>query len=236
MKKYMIALKDSMQRANASLEAFRKIGVSDIEIFCGIDGRKEDVAKYGVRRTNFQRYWHNRFVCCSYRHSYTDSELACSLSHLALYDRLVASGEGAMLVMEDDLVPAREGARQVIDSLDEIVERTRCGIFFINCKDKLKPFHQKFMKINGIRICSIGAGKWNWLMNRRKTVDYTSGYVITREAARRLLELGRPASMPADRLTGLLAYTKVDAWRTVEPYFAADPDGGSVVHYYDVRK
>ena len=130
-------------------------------------------------------------------------------------------------------MPIKDGAKCVIESLDEMVERTGCGIFFINCKDKLKPFHQKFMEINGVKVCSIGAGKWNWLFNRRKTVDYTSGYVITREAARHLLELGCPASMPADSLTGLLAYTKVDAWRTQQMYFRADTDGGSMIHYYD---
>ncbi len=232
----MIALKDSMQRANVSLEAFNKAGIKDIEIFYGVDGRKENIDLYGVKRTKVQRYWHNRFVCCSYRHEYTNSEFGCSLSHLKLYEQIINEGQRAALIMEDDLVPIKEGAKKVIDSLDEIVERTACDIFFINCKDKLKPFHQQFMDVEGIRICSIGAGKWNWLLNRRKTVDYTSGYVITKKAAERLLEIGRPASMPADRLTGLLAYNKLNAWRTEGSYFVADPKGGSVVHYYDMKK
>ena len=229
----MIALKDSMQRANVSLEAFNKAGIKDIEIFYGVDGRKENIDLYGVKRTKVQRYC---FVCCSYRHEYTNSEFGCSLSHLKLYEQIINEGQRAALIMEDDLVPIKEGAKKVIDSLDEIVERTACDIFFINCKDKLKPFHQQFMDVEGIRICSIGAGKWNWLLNRRKTVDYTSGYVITKKAAERLLEIGRPASMPADRLTGLLAYNKLNAWRTEGSYFVADPKGGSVVHYYDMKK
>lgn len=235
MKKYMITLASKKERSEASLTKFAEIGVMDIETIDGVDGSRENLDALGIRRSSFQRYWHNRFVCCSYHHSYTNSEFGCALSHLKIYEKILRDGDGTALIMEDDLVPAdAERARAVMGSLDEFMSQSRCDIFFINFIDKLRPFRQKHLTVNGIGICSVGAGRYDWFFNRRKTVDLASGYIVTAKACGRLLELGRPASMPADRLTGLLAYTKLNAWRTEECYFHAAKDGGSVVHYYDV--
>lgn len=227
---FILTLKNSPRYKNI-IDIYKQYNL-DTNIFFGIDGRIEDLSKYNIDIKPKQRFWHNSISCCSYKHKLTKSELGCALSHIKIYEHIVENDVQFSIICEDDIVPANNKFVEFYDNIEDIYKNTNFDIIFLNYIDKLNsPFRKTINKLN-LKISQVGMGeKYDWLFNRRKTCYLTSCYVLTLKGAQKLLNKAYPVRMPSDRLTGLIAYNKLNAWK-ISPFIVRIVENEStVVHY-----
>jgi glycosyl transferase family 25 len=115
-------------------------------------------------------------------------EIGCALSHLDAYERLIRSGAPVGVVMEDDVVASADlpGVLERLDSIAEPWDVITLHSLFDDAEPvpiDREPFYGRY------RLC------------RYRRVTYGAQcYVITRDAAHRLLDVARPIRIPADDL------------------------------------
>lgn len=227
---FLISLENRAPRREKVLSKLKELGINDVTWFHAVNGNEEDLSKYNIDRTRLQRFWHNKISCCSYNRSYSNGEYGCALSHLKLYEKIVNEDIDVAFIIEDDVYLKNQDVADFISNLDEAREKTGFDILFLDHDDRLNTFNKALLKFGNIDLQRIGVPGWDWLFNRRKTVYKTSAYIITKKGAQRLLDIGYPVRMPADVLTGLIAYNKLNAWKTVPKAIIDTGDPSELIH------
>ena len=128
----------------------------------------------------------------------TRGEMGCSYSHLYIYKKMVAENISQALVIEDDVI--------LNDDVVNILKNTACY-----------PDNWELIFFSHNNAVSSIWGKKRLLKNYNivrfvEHPHYTSGYLINRIGAEKLLNYGYPMRMPADLLTGDLKNTGVNLY------------------------
>lgn len=213
-KTFVISLKRHKERQKAIAEYFKKYDLK-YDIWYGVDGREEDINKYDISRKTIQRFWHNPISCCSYTMILSDTEYACALSHIKIYEYIVKNNIPFTTIFEDDIYPTSIKTTELITNVDKIYAQYKFDILYLFHNDKLKSFSSEF-KIDDFTFLPVGVYGFDWLFNRRRVVYSTCCYTITLEGAKKLLAKAYPVRMPADTLTGLMAFNKLKALKSMD--------------------
>lgn len=121
-------------------------------------------------------------------------EIGCCLSHLKVYETMLARGDELALVLEDDIecdVDFAETLRAVVDHSREpwLVLRLQSTKGSIIAGDCAATAGDRVERVRGRSVARLRSG-----------VLGGCGYLIRREGAARLLRYGRRPFMPADQL------------------------------------
>lgn len=195
MKAYVINLDRApvrRARISAQLEA---LGMPFI-IFPAIDGRNLDAASLA---RDYDEAGAREF----YREM-TRGEVACALSHLGVYRRILDAGADHALVLEDD---ARLGPSlpEVLDALETRLPADLPRVVLLTYVDKYTRWGSE--PLPGKARLVRRYGEW-WRAH---------GYVVTRAAAERMVAALHPVRTAADHWSGFDKRGIVDV-RAVVPY------------------
>ena len=168
MKAYLINLDRSPGRLAEADAQLRAAGVA-YERIPAVDGRALGwtALRRSVSRFRFFLV-HGRFPNLG--------EVACALSHNEVCRRLLASGEPAALVFEDDVVLDPAAFRRALDLIRPCLDPTRPNLFLLADHEGTP----------GTGIVPAG------------DAHFSEAYVITAAAARRLLALNAPVRAAID--------------------------------------
>lgn len=172
----------SLQRASARREfarrAFADAGLA-FEFVEGVDGW----ALGNLEDVGYSR-WRALFEC---GRTLTPGDVGCSLSHLRAYERIVAEELPAVVLVEDDVEPT-PALGDVLPHLD-VLPSDWDVVTFHSLFDSSRPVPVGDRRVGAYRVC------------RYERVPFgTQCYLITLEAARRLVAVGYPVRLPADEL------------------------------------
>lgn len=147
------------------------------------------------------------------------SEKGCAMSHLRLYQHIIDQDLDYAVIMEDDVAP-NQYAFEAIDHLDAIKERWDVVNFSSDYGIKSLPGARKYYykKDKSFYFQRLGMRNdtLDTIFNRRRFIIYAALYVVTKDACKRLIELGYPVRLPADYLLGMIGYNNLKTF-TVEP-------------------
>ena len=232
---FVISLERSPERRDKIFAHLKERGLENVHWFKAIDGKKDDLSQYSIDRTRFQRFWHNRFVCCSANMYFSDTEYACALSHLGVYQKIVDENLPMALVLEDDV---ELDARYVdfVNNADEVVNEVGCDLLYLWYGDRLKSKSEPVDTKYGVQVKKVGMGKYDWFYNRRRNVNGAVAYIITNKAARHLLSLAYPVRCQSDVLLGLLAYNKLNAYKCIPKVFEIAGVETTILHSGDMAE
>ena len=184
MKIVVINLEDAVERRRRVSAALNALGLP-FELFRAVDGRsltpkQEALIDYAAFRRDG---WPVRL-----------GALGCWLSHRCLLADMVRNGPDVMAVLEDDIELAPE-LPAVLEALDRSAESF--GIVFLHRGREVRRYVPHRRLETGHRL--------GWL---RWSHFGTQGYVVTRPAAQRFLEVFPLARLDIDR--ALAAYWRTD--------------------------
>jgi len=121
-------------------------------------------------------------------------EICCALSHRKVYEKIIHDGIEKALILEDDAY-FLSSTSEIIKSIEKINTYDLLYLYHGKAKKSLiykgLPFNYRLHKYPK-------PGK-----NSKRAIIYGVAYVITKQAAARLLEIGKDKMMPADFLIGL---------------------------------
>lgn len=179
MKVFVISLQDSHDRRARILSRISKLGM-EAEVFDAIDARSTPDAKLEYSKIRRRLF---------YGKGMTAGEVGCARSHLAVCAEIVRRGLECALILEDDalLLDDLPQALRVLEGLRERWDIIR----FLG-----KPKH--------VRRSRIVRHLEDELTLRRLygTPAGAYGYVVNKQAAERLLHLGRALWAPIDVMHG----------------------------------
>ncbi len=193
MRIFVISLKNATERRNLITKQFEKLGLNYefLDAFWGADYYNDE--KYFARIPS-QKY-EKRLM--------SPGEIGCALSHQAIYKKMLEENIPYTLIFEDDAVISPD-ILKVLPELEkhikqnQLITLTKCDLTYK--KDK-------------IHLC----GKY--YLSKPYMIKYGSmaqaaGYVITKEAAEKILSINFPVYIPADSWG---RYRKVIDFRGVTP-------------------
>ncbi|MGO8693168.1 MAG: glycosyltransferase family 25 protein, partial [Rectinemataceae bacterium] len=160
------------------------------------------------------------------------NELACTLSHLVMFQSMLDSGLERLLVFEDDAVFLRRNAAWVSYCLERLP--VDWELFYLGYRDgELRGFQREFQELLGrkrdpseVVSRSVGRG-----IRTAAGHDYTHAYAVTSEGARKLLEGAYPVQYTADGwLEHKVIERKITAYISVPKLFAQQESLGSSIH------
>lgn len=122
---------------------------------------------------------------------WTKGVIGCTLSHLKIYDAMVAQNIPVALVLEDDaMLPAN--IKEILDQIEkEIGEEEVIALSYHN-------HHEKETELSTQGSKKLSKGLQLLYPVELNEIASTMGYVITLKAARKLLALNRPVSFSCD--------------------------------------
>ncbi len=234
IKTFVVSLIRSEDRRKVLFEQLHNLDIDEnLEWFKAIDGKNDDLSKYDIDRTKFQRFWHNKISCCSSNMYFSDSEYACSLSHLHIYQKIVDENIPMALVLEDDAI-FKEEYLDVYKNLDKIVDKFDCEVLYLYSSERFKTKFKEQDTDYGVKVRRIGMGDLDWLFNRRRNVNYTVAYIITNEACKKLLKLAYPVRAQADVFLGMLAYNKLRSYKFIPNICEHGETNTTILHAGDM--
>lgn len=232
---FVISLERSPERREKIFAHLKERGLENVHWFKAIDGKKDDLSQYSIDRTRFQRFWHNRFVCCSANVYLSDTEYACALSHLSVYQKIVDENLPMAVILEDDITLKAECV-EFYKNIDSVVDEIGCDVLYLWYGDRLKSKSEPVDTKYGVQVKKIGMGKYDWFYNRRRNVNGTVAYVITNRAAKYLLDTSFPVRAQADVILGLLAYNKLNSYKCIPKIFDLTDDETTILHSGDMAE
>ncbi len=175
---FVISLPDSGDRSGTLLRALRDVGLDPVLHF-GIDGRA-GLPPECETRINRAAARENMF------RDMLDSEFACALSHLQVYETIVQSGLDRALIFEDDALIQDD---------------------FANCLPALKTVDADLVTLMHAatyvrKTKPVGLPSGHRLHRLTQSPFYACAYLLSRRGAeyiqRHALPIARPADWPCD--------------------------------------
>jgi glycosyl transferase family 25 len=213
----------TIPRNTARQEYMRhQLGGLEFEFFTGVDGSSLD----GDSRADLPA------AIARYGRPVRINELACTMSHLVMFQAMLDRGLKRILIFEDDAIFIRRNAAWVSYCLERLPEDWE--LFYLGYRDgELRGFLREFQELLGRRRESSGVVSRSVGRGIRTAAghDYTHAYAVTAEGARKLLEGAYPVQYTAD---GLLEHKvlegKITAYISVPKLFAQEERLGSSIH------
>lgn len=139
----------------------------------------------------------------------TLGEIGCALSHIKMYEHIVANNIPEAIILEDDAIVSLYFKQILKDVLRKVPARREI-IFFDHGKAKVFPIMRNL--VERYRLARyLKPSK-----NSKRSIIRTTAYLITQDGAKKLLKFAYPVRLPSDFLTGLLQMTDIQAYG-VEP-------------------
>jgi len=166
------------------------------------------------------------------RRTVKTNEIACTLSHLVMYQRILDEGLQKVLIFEDDAVFDTRKARWVSHILERLPEDWE--LVYWGYRDgelrgpwfELLEFFGKKRKPFPVVSRAVHQG-----LRTAAGHDFTHAYAITNEGARKLLEDAYPVKQTADgHLEEYVLAGKLRAYAAVPKIFLQQEDLGSSIH------
>lgn len=146
----------------------------------------------------------------------TLGEKGCAFSHLHIYQDILDKGLDYAIIMEDD-IDLNKDTIEAFKNIDVITEKWDIINFTTHQGLKSLPFAKKYYFNSSKKHFFCQVGMRNNLLdsffNRRRLIANTYLYVISAKACKHLIEIGYPVRIPADYLTGLVAYNNLKIFR-----------------------
>ena len=175
----------------------------DFEFFDAVYGK--DLTEDQLEKIDFDFYPH-KFAA---KKTLTLGEIGCAMSHIKLYEYIVENNINSAIILEDDAIVSLYFKDIVSDALNKISPKYEI-LFLDHGKAKIYPFPKNL--VERYRLARyVRPSKYS-----KRTIIRTTGYIITQNGARRLLQYAYPIRMPSDFLTGALQLTGIRAYG-VEP-------------------
>ena len=195
----------------------------NFEFFWGVDGR--------ALKRNDPRYDLSRAINL-YRRDVHVNELACTMSHLVIFQTILEKGLNRVLVLEDDAILIRKHSPWVSCCLESLPADWE--LFYLGYRDgELRGFAREAQEIFGRRrddteVVSRSVGKG---IRTAAFHDFTHGYAVTQTGARKLLENAYPVYHTADGwLEENIRARKLKAYISIPKLFAQRADLISSLH------
>lgn len=216
MRVFVISLKQAQERRTSIVALFSKYGI-EFEFIDAFWGKSLD-------RENDERLFNEesfelRNNCLSkttVRGKLTDGEMGCALSHLTAYQKIVGECPEGAIICEDDLIPNCNFIRVIEAVLKKEPDAEMihpCTIPHEGLRQGwLNPKHKFTVDGREYTYYRAGIPGFDWLLNRRRRIANAACIYFSKKAAQRLIDIGFPARMEADRLTGMVAYNKLKVY------------------------
>lgn len=238
IKTFAISLESAADRRAHLVEGLSKFNI-DFELFPAVLGSAVDRSSAEIYDEDQYEIRNNCFSKTTIKGKLNDGELGCALSHLRVYQKILDAGLPGAIVLEDDFI-AYNNFPQVFAAILEQIPQADIINAFATRRKGLRNFwfrreRQVTMDCKNFTFFRAGIPGLDWLLNRRRRVDSCRCYYISSRACRRLIDLGYPVRMEADRLTGMAAYNKLKIYM-VEPFLSSDGNFASIIESTGARK
>jgi len=195
---FVISLTRSQDRRAMVMKQMEHLGIG-FEFFNAVDGRALTAVDLGKVDFSLAREY------CG--HDLSRAEVGCALSHIRLYELIVAQGIERCVILEDD-VYLHMHFKAIIET---IVTCNQADIVFLHHgKAKRWPLLRQLPE--GYRLARYMTPS----KHSKRGVLSAAGYILTLTGAEKLLAKAYPLRMPADYLTGRLQLNGLTA-SGVEP-------------------
>jgi glycosyl transferase family 25 len=212
MHAYVINLARSPERRAHIIKELAKSGI-DYEIVNGVDGRDLDVLDPQIVAPSvLNKSWFRPGVA------------GCALSHLRVYQRILADGLDWALVLEDDVTLPADLATLVDDLANHLIG-AEVVLLNYDSKDPCGMSQEGSVRLPSSRllVLPIDVGQ----------PASAAAYVITREACRRLNESVMPVRVRSDEWGFFYREGVIDRVRCVMPLTVTkNPCFGSTIDYH----
>lgn len=200
MKIFVINLKSSVRRRKIMERQLTKLALP-FEIFEAVQG---DVLTEKETKSWYEKDFYNN------RPSYhTSGMVGCSLTHYLIYKRIVEEKISQALILEDDMILGKT----LPSLLKEISKKTRND-------EVIMLFYQSYFSINFYQSSEENVqGKFNlYQVNNLKGLRSTAAYIITHEAAKRMMNGYLPISFFPDDWKNFYDRKLLNGVRLIYPF------------------
>lgn len=186
---FVITLEHSQERRNLISARLGELGMP-FEFYPGVDGRKVDLLSH----QNYSK-WKRRMF---FGRDLSNGEFGCILAHQAIYEHIVKENIQTALILEDDAILSDE-LSAVVGALTQHPENWDLVRFL--GREKNYRASRKIARLPGTH---------SDLARPHGTPGGAYGYLISHQAARRLLSMMGKNWLPIDTLHGVSWLTKLN--------------------------
>ncbi len=193
------------------------------DFYQGIDGRTldESDARIDLRRASENN---GRPVHIN--------ETACTLSHITMFQQILAKGFQRTLIFEDDAALVHDAAHWIqycLERMPEDWELLYLGYGDGELRGYLREFQERFGRHRDpVEVVSRSVGRG---IRTAAGHDFTHAYAVTFQGAGKLLEDAYPVRYTADGwLEQKVLQGKITAYITIPKLFVQQSDLGSSIH------
>lgn len=198
---FIISLKDSTRRKEISAR-LNSLEL-DFQFVDAVYGK--ELTQEQLKQIDFE-YYPQKYAA---KKPLTLGEIGCALSHIKMYEYIVANNIPEAIILEDDAIVSLYFKQILKDVLRKVPARREI-IFFDHGKAKVFPIMRNL--VERYRLARyLKPSK-----NSKRSIIRTTAYLITQDGAKKLLKCAYPVRLPSDFLTGLLQMTDIHAYG-VEP-------------------
>ena len=135
----------------------------------------------------------------------TTGEIACALSHIGVWDKMVRENIPKAIIFEDDIVINDDTVE--IFKLQQLIPRAAELIYYYHGKVKSLPWKRKTIYKNYKLVKYLSPSK-----KSKRTIIYAAAYQLTKSGAEKLLK----SAYPADYYLGYIQRNRLIAYG-IEP-------------------
>jgi glycosyl transferase family 25 len=201
---YVINLERSTDRRDHMASELARLGL-DYELVPGVDGRKLDLSSAQIVRPG------QPGQSCSPLWAQTwnlPGVAGCALSHLLVCQRVIASGDNAALVLEDDVTLADDLA-EVVNAIERYLVGAEVVLLNFDSRGRCQLSANGTKPLRGQRVLALPLD-----VNEPLSA---AGYIITSEACRRMVERMMPARAKPDDWAFFYDHRVIDRLQCVVP-------------------